>query len=100
MDGQGQEDFAVFRIGLSEHATADSAIADVVISLKALADVDASPTDAIPCEVAAPNGVYRGEDKAVFSTELSANQQIDVEARGQVHPQWKTQWEIAVARSE
>ena len=100
VDGQGQEDFAVFRIGLSEHAPKDSVIVDVVVSLKALADVDASPTDAVPCEVTTPTGIHRGPKKATFTTELRVNEEVDIEARGQVHPRWKTQWEIAVVRSE
>ena len=93
-----QEDFAIFRIGLSEHAPSASVIVDVVVSLKALADADASPTDAVPCEVSTPEGTHRGEKEAVFTTELRSEKAVDIEARGRVHPHWKTQWEISVSK--
>ena len=97
-DRQSHEDYVVFRIGISEHAAEDQVSVEVAVSLKALTDVDGSPTDALPCEIAALGGVYGGREKATFVTELYAGKEIDIQARGEVHPQWKTQWEIAVTK--
>lgn len=99
-NGPGQEDFAVFRIGLSEHAPKESVTVEVVVSLKALADVDASPTDAVPCEVTTPDGTHCGKERVTFTTELRADRDIAIEARGKVHSHWKTQWEISISRQE
>ena len=94
------EDFATFRIGLSEHAPVETATVDVAISLKALADVDGKAADSIRCEVTGPEGVQEGADRVTFRTELRRNEEIDVQACGRVHPRWKTQWEIAIDKGE
>lgn len=98
-NGGDQEDYAIFRIGLSEHAPKEVVIVDVVVSLKALADVDASPTDAIPCQVVTPHGVFSEKKETTFTTELGPGKEIDIEACGQVHPHWKTQWEVSISRT-
>lgn len=94
------EDFARFRIGLSEHAPAQAATVDVTISLKALADVDGKPTDSIRCEVIGPERVQEAPDSVTFRTDLRRNEEIEFTAHGQVHPRWKTQWEIAIDKSK
>ena len=95
-----QEDFATFRIGLSEHAPVESATVDVTVSLKALADADAKAADPIRCEVTGPHGVQEGADRVTFRTEIRRDEELDVKACGRVHPCWKTQWEIAIDRGE
>ena len=94
------EDFATFRIGLAEHAPVETATVDVTISLKALADVDGKATDSIRCKVTGPEGMQEGADRVTFRAELHRNEEINVNACGRVHPRWKTQWEIAVNKSE
>ena len=96
--GAGQEDFAAFRIGLSEHAPEEAVTVDVVISLKTLADVDASPGDSVPCRVDAPGGAHSGNENTVFSVELRRDEEVEVLACGDVHPLWKTQWEVSIVR--
>ena len=98
--GDFQEDFAVFRIGLSTHASVESVSVDVMISLKTLADTEASPADFLPCRLTVPNTVIDEHGRAMFTATLSRNKAIEVEAHGRVHTSWKTQWEIAVVRSE
>ena len=98
--GGFREDFAVFRIGLSEHASVESVSVDVMLSLKTLADTEARPADFLPCELTVPNTIIDENGRAMFTAILSRNNSIDVEASGRVHPCWKTQWEIAVVRSE
>ena len=90
------EDFAVFRISLSHHAAANSAMINVTFSLRALADADGKPTDSIPCEIQTPDGLCQGENSVTVSMGLQRDEKIDLEARGRVHPSWKTQWEVSV----
>lgn len=94
------EDFALFRIGLSEHAPVESALATVTVSLRALADADATPADHIPCEVAEPNGLHRGQERAVFTVKLHRDCEIEIKASALVHECWKTQWEISVDKND
>lgn len=98
--GAGQEDFATFRIGLSEHAPTETVTADVLISLRTLADVDGSPGDPVSCQVDTPNGLYNGNESTRFSLELHRDHEVDVLARGDVHPLWKTQWEVSIVRRD
>lgn len=99
------EDFAVFRIQLSDHAPVESANVDVTVSLRALSDVDARPTDAFPCEVIGSDGTRAhfqqgssAKNTSTLTLTLHRDDYVDVSARGLVHPQWKTQWEISVDR--
>ena len=73
---------------------------DVLISLKTLADVDGSPGDPVPCQVDTPNGLYNGKDSTSFSLELHRDHEVNVLARGDVHPLWKTQWEVSIVRRD
>ena len=98
--GSYQEDFAVFRVGLSDHALVESAMVDMTLSLKALGDADMRALDAVPCKVSIADGTHQGQDKVSFTAELCRNEEIEVTACGQVHPRWKTQWEISVVRHE
>ena len=98
--GADPEDFAVFRVGLSEHASVESVEVDVIISLKTLADTEASPADFLPCRLKVPNAVYDEKNRARFTANVSRQEAIVVEACGRVHPIWKTQWEIGVVRSQ
>ena len=98
------EDYATFRIGLSEHAPVESATVDVTVSLRALADADAKASDSIRCEVTGPLGTAgnprRAGDGVRLTLELRHDANVDVMARGRVHPRWKTQWEISVDKCE
>ena len=95
-----QEDFAVFRISLSHHAAVNSAMVNVTFSLRALADADGKPTDSIPCEIHTPEGLFRGENGVTVRMGLEKDEKIDLQARGRVHPSWKTQWEVSVDRDQ
>ena len=102
---ESHEDFATFRIGLSEHAAVESATVDVTVSLKALADVDARATDSILCEVNGPaeNRLAlpkKRDGTGGIALKLNRGENVDVTARGRVHPQWKTQWEISIDKHE
>ena len=99
-NGAHHEDFAVFRIGLSDHADVQSIIADVKFSCKALADVDGSPRDYVPCEVENSGRIRRGDANATLTIELCQGETVDAEARARVHPQWKTIWDIEIVRKE
>ena len=103
VDGSGthHEDFATFQIGLAEHVQVEDTDVDVTISLKALADVDGKAADPIRCEVEGP-GESLGEEngRSTLRTRLRHNEEVDVSARGRVHPGWKTQWEITLCKSE
>lgn len=94
------EDFAIFRIGLSEHAPVESALATVTVSLRALADADATPADHIPCEVTGPDGPHRGQERATFTVKLHRDREIEIKASALVHECWKTQWEISVDKND
>ena len=102
---KSHEDFATFSIGLSEHAAVESATVDVTVSLKALADIDARAADSIQCEVSGPTRNRLDSPKKRHRTDglalkLRRGENVDVVARGRVHPQWKTQWEISIDKSE
>lgn len=99
--GAHHEDFAVFRIGLSDHAEVQSAIADVTFPCKALADIDGSPRDYVPCEVKNSGQIAKGDANAILTIELRQGETIDVEARAlRVHPRWKTVWDVEIVRKE
>ena len=98
--GTHLEDFAVFRIGLSEHASVEAVAIDVIVSLKTLSDTEASPADILPCKLRVPKAMYDEKNRAQFTANISRNKAIKVEACGRVHPTWKTQWDIAVVRRE
>ena len=99
-NGAHHEDFAVFRIGLSDHVDVQSVVADVRFSCKALADVDGSPRDYVPCEVENSGRIRRGGANATLTIELRQGETVDAEARARVHPQWKTIWDIEIVRKE
>ena len=94
------EDYAMFRIRLSEHAPVERVDVDITIGLRTLVDTEARVADSIGCEVRGPDGLYKSEDQVTFQAILVRDREIDVSARGLVHPQWKTRWEVKVHRRE
>lgn len=99
--GVHHEDFATFRIGLAQHAQVETADVDVMIDLKALVDVDGKAADPIQCEVTGPGELHEEEtDRTRLRTTLRCNEEVDVSARGRVHPRWKTEWQITIRKTE
>ena len=74
---------------------------DVMIDLKALVDVDGKAADPIQCEVTGPGELHEEEtDRTRLRTTLRCNEEVDVSARGRVHPRWKTEWQITIRKTE
>lgn len=96
LNGMDCEDFVVFRISLLDDVPVNSMIADVTMTLRALADSYETPEDVIPCEVISPCLAKAGKDGTNFTVELGQGEYIDVEARARVHPHWKTRWNIKI----
>ena len=94
------EDFATFRIGLAEHASVEAATVDVTITLKALADVDETAADSIRCKVTGPGELHEEAGRTKLRMALRHGKEINVNACGEVHPRWKTLWEIAIDKAE
>ncbi len=99
-NGKQLEDWAVFRVGLSDRVSDETATVDVTVALVALADVDGGVGDLVPCLVTSSPGVGEAADKAVVKANLRRDRDFKVEARAKVHPGWKTRWEISVARRD
>ena len=59
--GTDVEDYATFRIGLSENAPVEQVDVDITISLRTLVDSEAKVSDSIRCEVQVPGAKY-GEE--------------------------------------
>ena len=100
-NGKSLEDFVAFHIGLSEHVSVDDVSVDLRLSLAVLADDDDRPMDAHAPEVTVQDHVVRGTgEKTIVTLSLKRDDPIRGEARAEVHPAWKTRWEVAIARSE
>ena len=97
--GTDVEDYATFRIGLSENAPVEQVDVDITISLRTLVDSEAKVSDSIRCEVQVPGAKYGEEGELTFRAILKRDHKVDVMACGLVHSQWKTQWEIKVERN-
>lgn len=97
--GMDYEDFAAFRIALSDDAPAESVAVKVKLTLRALADADGTLEDVvIPCDVTAPRPTRRDANGTVFATELRQGERVEVEACARVHPRWKTRWSVEIVR--
>ena len=97
--GQSLEDFLEFRIALSEHVSSDEVQINLVLALAVLADDVERPIDALPPKVTVREQVRRGStDRTVLPLTLTRATPIHGHARADVHPAWKTRWEISVER--
>ena len=102
-NGNAQDAFVVFRIGLSTHAPVESVDVEVTLSLKVLADDNMRPMDVLAPHVRTATGEYRGsgpDGRTTFMSTLGRGERVDAEARAEVHPAWTTRWDIEVARCE
>ena len=100
-NGTSLEDVVTFRIGLSEHVPIDEGPINVnlVVAIVVLADDVAKPMDALTPSVTVQGQIQQGvEKRTTVPLMLARGKPIRGEARVDVHPAWKTKWEISVER--